>query len=380
VIDRNDELDPVLQSLEETGPFLIEHLQNHYDYRIWAFMDLNSDQEYQPDLEPFDSLLLEYTSLEANLDDQVLNLEDPNSAPTDIALSNTTLEENVSIDTVVGVLSVEDSDEGDSHQYSLLDTNNHDLFTINGSELIVAQDIDYETNPSPIITVQVADSFGETFTKSFTIRITNLFTPIITTNEVQELNNSTYSISGLILHNGGAEVIQKGILYGTKPGLTLGDVDVTAVNSQNSSSMEAELTNLSPNRDYYYRTFAQNSEGVAYGRERQFKTPKADIPDLWANATSLGANWYEQDGFGVFYLQDNSWIFHQDLGWLYTSADEDGFWIWNDQLGWTWTRFDIYPYLWKDDTNAWIHYLLTNETDRVFYNASTDSLDLYPLQ
>ena len=72
----------------------------------------------------------------------------------------------------------------------------------------------------------------------------------------------------------------------------------------------------STGRTYYYRTYAENSEGTAYGRELKFKTPKAGLPDLWAGATSLDDNWYVLSVFGAFYLQDANWIFHQDLGWM----------------------------------------------------------------
>ena len=385
VIDRDQEGGTALQGLEAAGDFLIPNLQNHYKYKVWAFMDLDGDDEYQVDIEPVGILIAEFTTLEGNLVDQTLLLEDPNNAPTDILLDNDRVEENAPAQTTVGTLTQVDEDEDDSFTFELVEapeggTNDNALFSVEGTTLVTTTPLDYETHPSPTIHVKVTDSYGETFTKAFTVQVTNLFTAIITTNEIEDLESGSFAASGSILHNGGGEILSKGVVYGTSPGLSL-----TSQGAQSNSAtgtgntIDTTLSGLLPDRTYYFRTYAENSEGTAYGRELKFKTPKAGLPDLWAGSTSLGDNWYLKPDFGAFYLQDANWIFHQDLGWLHTVADDDGFWMWNHQLGWTWTRFDIFPYLWKDDSKSWIHFMLSTETDRVFFNATTNQLENYPL-
>lgn len=100
-----------------------------------------------------------------------------NSAPTDIALSSSSVEENKPVGTAVGMLSAIDPDAGDSFTYSLVagtgDTDNSS-FTITGTQLKTAQSFDYETKSSYSIRVRVTDSTGNPFEKALTINVTDV--------------------------------------------------------------------------------------------------------------------------------------------------------------------------------------------------------------
>ena len=100
-----------------------------------------------------------------------------NSAPTDIALSSSSVEENKPVGTAVGTLSAIDPDAGDSFTYSLVagtgDTDNSS-FTITGNQLKTAQSFDYETKSSYNIRVRVTDSAGNPFEKALTINVTDV--------------------------------------------------------------------------------------------------------------------------------------------------------------------------------------------------------------
>jgi len=103
--------------------------------------------------------------------------ESPNAAPSDITLSSSSVDENVTIGTTVGSLSTTDSDSGDTHTYSLVagsgDTDNAS-FSISGSYLLSAASFDFETKNSYSMLVQTIDSGGATFTKPFTVIINNI--------------------------------------------------------------------------------------------------------------------------------------------------------------------------------------------------------------
>jgi len=100
-----------------------------------------------------------------------------NSPPTNISLSSTTVNENVSIGTTVGGLTSTDSDSGDSHSYSLVsgsgDTDNSS-FSISGSNLLTATSLDYETKNSYSIVIQTSDGTA-TYSKTFTLSVTDIF-------------------------------------------------------------------------------------------------------------------------------------------------------------------------------------------------------------
>jgi mRNA-degrading endonuclease HigB of HigAB toxin-antitoxin module/uncharacterized protein YbjQ (UPF0145 family) len=100
-----------------------------------------------------------------------------NDAPTDIALSSTTVAENAGVNAVVGTLSSTDEDSGDSATYTLVsgtgDTDNGS-FNISGTSLRLTSSADYETKSSYSIRVRVTDGSSATYEESFTISITNV--------------------------------------------------------------------------------------------------------------------------------------------------------------------------------------------------------------
>lgn len=104
---------------------------------------------------------------------------DPGSAPSDIQLSTLIkLPENTALNTVLGQFSTIDADVGDIHTYSLLDDANG-LFALQGANLVLAQNLDYETATSHQITVRSMDSRGLVLDKSFNIDVTNVIDTVI---------------------------------------------------------------------------------------------------------------------------------------------------------------------------------------------------------
>ena len=101
----------------------------------------------------------------------------PNSAPTNITLTASTIPENNASGITIGVLTTTDTDSGDTHTYSFTDTANYpdnNSFSIGGANLQAAAVFDYETKTSYVILVQTTDTPGATYTKTFTISITDV--------------------------------------------------------------------------------------------------------------------------------------------------------------------------------------------------------------
>lgn len=100
-----------------------------------------------------------------------------NSAPTDISIDSSSVNENMPVGTTVGTLSSDDVDAGDTHTYSLVagsgDTDNIS-FNIIGDELTTNAMFDYETKSSYSVRIQSDDGDGGTFAKAFTITINDL--------------------------------------------------------------------------------------------------------------------------------------------------------------------------------------------------------------
>ena len=107
-----------------------------------------------------------------------LSITDQNDAPTDILLSQTAINENTPIGSLVANLSVLDQDVLNNHVFTLYnsgDTQDDDngSFTISGTSLLTNVDFDYETQTSHNIYVRVNDGLSNYF-EAFTIYITDL--------------------------------------------------------------------------------------------------------------------------------------------------------------------------------------------------------------
>ena len=101
-----------------------------------------------------------------------------NKAPTDIALSKTAIAEDAS-SLVIGTLTTTDSDQtsGVIHTYKIAELSGTDYaaFSINAAtgELSFKAQPDFETKSNYSITILSTDEGGKTFSKSFTISVTN---------------------------------------------------------------------------------------------------------------------------------------------------------------------------------------------------------------
>ena len=107
-----------------------------------------------------------------------------NDAPTDITLSNNSVEEEQPVGTTVGNLTATDGDPGDTHTFTLAsgagDADNA-KFTIAGGVLKTAQVFDYETQGPFSIRVRATDAANAPFEKQFAVSLINLNdTPVVT--------------------------------------------------------------------------------------------------------------------------------------------------------------------------------------------------------
>ena len=114
----------------------------------------------------------------------------PNSRPTDMSLSNGSVDEGEASGTPVGRFSTTDADTTDTHSYSLAagtgDADNA-RFTIAGNELITAEVFDFETQGPFSIRVRTTDSSGDGYEEAFVITLINI-------NEQPQVNAATYSL------------------------------------------------------------------------------------------------------------------------------------------------------------------------------------------
>ncbi len=119
----------------------------------------------------------------------IATLASANSIPTDIILSNNTINENVISGTTLGILSTTDSDVADTHTYTLVwgagdDDNNR--FTISGSDLNFNHSPDHEIQESYSVRIETSDGNWWTFQKMFSITINDLGEAITSTIDFED--------------------------------------------------------------------------------------------------------------------------------------------------------------------------------------------------
>ena len=102
--------------------------------------------------------------------------------------------------------------------------------------------------------------------------------PAVEISEIVDVTDSGASVSASVSDDGGAEITDKGFVYGTSSGP---DMETGYMMSAGSGSdpFSLSLSELSPNRTYYIRAYAVNSAGVSYGEEHVFTT-KVALPSV----------------------------------------------------------------------------------------------------
>jgi hypothetical protein len=100
--------------------------------------------------------------------------------------------------------------------------------------------------------------------------------PELVTVPATTIQSTTAVLGGQIANDGGAEIIAKGVCWGTEPEPDISE-SIT-INGEGTGSFTSILAGLNPNTLYYARAYATNSEGTAYGGEVHFTTSTADAP------------------------------------------------------------------------------------------------------
>jgi uncharacterized repeat protein (TIGR02543 family) len=116
-----------------------------------------------------------------------------NNAPTNLTLSASTIAENSAQNTKVGDFST--TDDGTIFTYSFCNGVNDGNFTISGNSLLVKNNLDYEAATTQTICVKTTDSGSLSFSKNFTINVTNVNeAPVITSTAITSNTiNTLYS-------------------------------------------------------------------------------------------------------------------------------------------------------------------------------------------
>lgn len=90
----------------------------------------------------------------------------------------------------------------------------------------------------------------------------------LTTLPITNLTSNTASSGGNITNDGGTPIIQRGLVWGISPNPTTADSFTN--DGSGTGGFLSNLTGFLSNTTYYFRAYAINSAGTAYGNELSF--------------------------------------------------------------------------------------------------------------
>lgn len=94
--------------------------------------------------------------------------------------------------------------------------------------------------------------------------------PSVITERAEYADADSAVIKGIVVSDGGATVTESGFLFGPSPE----QLRKIKVNDSNQEILIHRLTNLVRNTKYYYRAYAANAVGTAYGELQSFQTAR----------------------------------------------------------------------------------------------------------
>lgn len=96
-----------------------------------------------------------------------------------------------------------------------------------------------------------------------------VYPPTVTTGTASSISAANATLSGDVTFDGNATVTARGFVYGT----SVNNLSQTVQSGSGTGSFTKALTGLSSNTTYYYKAYATNTAGTAYGDVMTFTTP-----------------------------------------------------------------------------------------------------------
>ena len=139
-----------------------------------------------------------------------------------------------------------------------------------------------EPNTTYYVRAYATNSTGTAYGEQFSF--TTLATiPTVTTNVLSNITSNSATCGGYVTFSGGATVTSRGVCWSTSENPTISNSHTT--DGSGTGSYTSNITGLTAGTTYYVRAYATNSEGTAYGEQRQFTTN--NIPTVTTNTVLI---------------------------------------------------------------------------------------------
>ena len=111
--------------------------------------------------------------------------------------------------------------------------------------------------------------------------------PLVQTGGANFITTSSATIQGEIVEQGMSSVTKYGLCWSTNTNPNINDNPIEQSGGGNITDFSENITNLSPNTTYYYKAYAENNQGLAYGPEKSFATTNGEPSVLTGSFSNL---------------------------------------------------------------------------------------------
>jgi hypothetical protein len=259
-------------------------------------IDTNQDNIYEVQITAYDNFGEPATTTLRGLTVSTLNIQvaNVNETPTDITLSNTSINENVAPLTVIGNFSTTDVDAGDTFSYSLVngagDTDNS-VFSISSNQLRINQSPDFESKNSYSIRVKTTDQGGLGYEEQLTINVNDLNeTPTDLTLSNTSINENVAPLT--VIGNFSTTDVDAGDTFSYSLVNGAGDTDNSVFSISSNQLQINQSPDFESKNSYSIRVKTTDQGGLSY--EKQLTININDLnetpTDLTLSNTSINEN------------------------------------------------------------------------------------------
>ncbi|MBO7134222.1 MAG: hypothetical protein J6W06_08705, partial [Bacteroidales bacterium] len=153
--------------------------------------------------------------------------------------------------------------------------------------------------------------------------------PILELASATAESASSVTLHGNITDNGGADIIERGFVYG----ISIENLNMMVQSSDETDEFSATISGFEPGHTYYYRAYAVNNEGTGYGKVNTFIIPSGYHNDhayvdlglpsglLWATM-DVGASAFDELGDAYAWGETVTKDEYTDENYTYTDNPE----------------------------------------------------------